>query len=80
MDAAADVPYGPYTIQNTRAISIPAELMRDLDLAKGIDQAHWIKNPALPGTLVLVPAKMLARVMPDILAALRELPDPPPDT
>jgi hypothetical protein len=36
----------------------------------GEDSVHWILNPALPGTLVLVPSKMLARVMPDLLEAL----------
>jgi hypothetical protein len=32
---------------------------------------HWALNPDMAGTLVLIPAAMVVRAMPDILESLK---------
>ncbi|MCA1709914.1 MAG: AbrB/MazE/SpoVT family DNA-binding domain-containing protein [Actinobacteria bacterium] len=60
MDPAANVFYGPHRVQSSGTVSIPRELLRELGLQAGTDQAHWVLNPDLPGTLVLIPDSLLA--------------------
>ncbi len=36
------------------------------------DRVHWALNPDLPGTLLVIPAKMVARTMPAILREISQ--------
>ncbi|MEX2269358.1 MAG: AbrB/MazE/SpoVT family DNA-binding domain-containing protein [Acidimicrobiia bacterium] len=71
MDAGVDVFYGPNPIAANGTITIPKELLREIGMESG-DKAQWVLNPAIPGTLVLVPNKNLARLTSEILDRLRD--------
>ena len=71
VDPAANVFYGPHKVQSSGTISIPRELLRELNLEAGTDQAHWALNPDVPGTLVLIPASLLTRTMRGTFDLLR---------
>ena len=64
--------YGPNPIQKTGSVTVPRELMSELGLELG-DRVHWALNPELPGTLLLIPSKMVARSMADLLDSLRNV-------
>jgi len=70
MDADHDTPWGAHRVQSNGAITIPTELLQAIGLERG-QRAHWILNPEMPGTLVLVPSALVSRAMPDIVAALK---------
>ena len=67
-----DVLYGPNPIQKSGTVTVPRELLREVGLDSG-DRVHWMLNTDIPGTLVLVPAAMVGRAMPEVLAALRSV-------
>lgn len=50
---------------------VPRELLREVGLEPG-DRVHWALNPDMPGTILLVPSRMIARTMPAALEALRQ--------
>lgn len=70
MDASIDVLHGPNPVQKSGTVTVPKDLLREIGVAPG-DRVHWILNPDMPGTLVLVPAAMVARAMPDLVDALK---------
>lgn len=70
MDASIDVLHGPNPIQKSGTVTVPKELLREIGVDPG-DRVHWMLNADMPGTLVLVPAAMVARVMPDLVKALK---------
>ena len=71
MDTSADVLYGPNPVQKTGTVTVPRELLREVGLEAG-GRVHWALNPDMPGTLLLIPADMMARAMPAALDALRQ--------
>jgi hypothetical protein len=71
VDPDLDVLYGPSPIQKTGTVSIPRELLRESGMDLG-DRVHWALNPDLPGTLLVIPAKMVARAMPAILREISQ--------
>ncbi len=71
VDPATDVFYGPHRVQSSGTISIPRELLRELRLEAGTDQAHWALNPDVPGTLVLIPDSLLTAIMANTFDLLR---------
>lgn len=72
MDDGLDTPHGPYTIQKIGTVSVPRELLVQVGLTTGA-RVHWMLNPDMPGTLVLVPSSVLAHAMPELADRLREL-------
>lgn len=72
VDPSRDVLYGPYPIQKNGTITVPVALLAELGMDKGHD-AQWLLNPHLPGTLVLVPNRMVARIMGEVVRALGEV-------
>lgn len=74
MDAAVDVLHGPHNLQKTGSVTVPKALLREvgLDRLTGDDAVHWMLNPDIPGTLVLVPSVLVARTMPDVVKSLRK--------
>ena len=58
-------------MQKTGTVSVPADLLREVGVEGG-QRVHWMLNPDLPGTLVLLPSTMVNRVMPEITKALRK--------
>jgi hypothetical protein len=70
VDASAATVHGPHPVQKSGTVTVPRELLREVGLDFG-DRVHWILNPDLPGTLVLVPSAMLERAMPGLVDALR---------
>lgn len=71
MDAATDVLYGPNPVQKTGTVTVPKQLLREIGVEGGEDHVHWALNPDVPGTLLLIPDRLVARAMPDTLDALR---------
>ena len=72
MDPAVDTLYGPNPIQKTGTVSIPRDLLREVGLDQDGARVHWALNPALPGTLLLIPSPMVGRAMTSILEQLGE--------
>jgi hypothetical protein len=72
VDPALDTPYGPYVIQKIGTVSVPKELQAEVGIGPG-GRVHWVMNPDMPGTLVLVPSGLMARAMPDLLERLRHV-------
>jgi hypothetical protein len=70
VDASVETPHGPHPLRSNGTVSVPIELLREIGLVSGDDSVHWLLNPALPGTLVLIPSKMVARALPLFLEAL----------
>ena len=70
MDPGVDVLYGPNPLQKSGTVTIPRELLREVGLEFG-DKVHWVLNPDIPGTLVLIPSKLLGRSMDAVLAGIR---------
>lgn len=71
MDPGLDTPHGPYTIQKIGTVSVPRDLLEKVGLATG-SRVHWLLNPDMPGTLVLVPSAVLSRAMPGVIEGLRD--------
>ena len=67
---ALDVPYGPHQVQSVGTVSIPKELRAAVGAEPGTS-IHWILNPDIPGTLVLVPSKRMAQIQPQLVERLR---------
>jgi hypothetical protein len=72
VDPSRDTTHGPFRIQTNGTVTMPKPLMQEVGLDIG-RHVHWLLNPDIPGTLVVVPDEMMARVQPDILAALRKV-------
>ncbi|HEV7719725.1 MAG TPA: hypothetical protein VGO60_00485 [Iamia sp.] len=74
MDPQVDVLHGPNPIQGNGTVSIPRDLLRaiGLDPTEPGHRVHWLLNPDMPGTLVLVPAEMVERAHPGIVTALKQ--------
>ena len=70
MDASIDVLHGPNPIQKSGAVTVPTLLLKEIGVELG-DRVHWMLNPDMPGTLVMVPAAMTARAMPTLVKALK---------
>jgi len=70
VDAAVDVSYGPNPVQKTGTVTVPKPLLREIGVESG-DKVHWMLNPDVPGTLLLIPAKLMARVSPELVNLLR---------
>lgn len=70
MDPTVDVFYGPNPIQKSGTVTVPRELLRELGLDVG-DKVQWALNPDIPGTLVLIPSKLLGRSMEAMLDVVR---------
>jgi len=71
VDPAIDALYGPYPIgKKTGTVTVPLELLREIGVERG-QKVQWILNPDMPGTLILIPAAMIARAMPSIIATLK---------
>jgi hypothetical protein len=70
-----DTVHGPNPIQKTGTVSVPRDLLREIgiDPAEGGHHAHWMLNPDIPGTLVLIPARLVARAQPGLVDALRDV-------
>lgn len=73
MDPQVDTLHGPHPIQKTGTVSVPRDLLREIgiDPAEGDHRAHWMLNPDIPGTLVLIPTRLVARAHSDLVATLR---------
>ena len=70
MDPAIDVFYGPNPIQKSGTVTVPRELLREVGLEVG-DKVQWALNPDIPGTLILIPSKLLGLSMEAVLDAVR---------
>lgn len=73
MDAALDVPHGPHRCQKNGTVTVPQRLLREVGVEPGEDEVHWMLNPDLPGTLLLVPSAMVARAVPKLVDELRRV-------
>jgi antitoxin component of MazEF toxin-antitoxin module len=71
VDSEVDVLYGPNPVQKTGTVTVPRELLREIGVESG-DRVHWALNSDIPGTLVLIPSRLVARAMDDTLAAIRK--------
>jgi hypothetical protein len=67
------VPCPSATSQKTGSVSVPRELLREIGVEIGVDSAHRTLNPDVPGTLLLIPSRLVARTMAESLAAMRQL-------
>ena len=72
MDASADVFYGPSPVQKIGTVSVPRQLLEEIGVVAGEGKVLWALNPDLPGTLILIPATLMARGMPGAFDALRQ--------
>lgn len=72
MDQSLDVPYGPNPVQRTGTVTVPRELLREIGVEAG-DRVHWALSEEVPGALLLIPSKLLARVMPELHHALKHV-------
>jgi hypothetical protein len=70
VDPALEAPHGPHKIQQVGTVTVPRDLMREVGLERG-QSVHWLLNPDIPGTLVMVPTTMMGRVTGDIVDRLR---------
>jgi hypothetical protein len=73
VDPTIDVVYGPHPVQNTGTVTVPRDLLREVGVEPGNDKVHWALNPDIPGTLLLIPAKLLARTTDATLELLRQV-------
>lgn len=71
MDPQVDVLYGPHRLQRIGTVTVPRELLSAVGLEVG-DTVHWALNPNLPGTLLLIPSRQVARAMGPILNELKQ--------
>jgi hypothetical protein len=72
VDSQVDVLHGPHPFQKIGTVTIPRDLATAVGLEPGLDQVHWALNPAIPGTLLVIPAKQMARAMQAILQTLAD--------
>ena len=70
MDSAIDVFYGPNPLQKSGTVTVPRELLREVGLEVG-DKVQWALNSDIPGTLLLIPSKLLGRSMEAMLDVVR---------
>jgi hypothetical protein len=74
VDDSEDVLHGPNPLQKSGAVTVPAPLLRAVGLdALARDRVHWMLNPDMPGTLVLVPTRLVEQAMPSVVKELRRL-------
>ena len=71
VDPSVDVLYGPNPVQKTGTVTVPKPLLDEIGVAPG-EKVHWLLNPDIPGTLILIPAGMVARVTPGLVELLRD--------
>jgi hypothetical protein len=72
VDPALDVPYGPHPVNGkSGTITLPAPLRSILGLELG-GEAHWFLNPDIPGTVILIPSRDVARVTSELLSRIRD--------
>jgi bifunctional DNA-binding transcriptional regulator/antitoxin component of YhaV-PrlF toxin-antitoxin module len=71
VDAEIDVLDGPHRVQQNGNIGIPKLLRQAIGLEVG-KNCHWMLNPHMPGTLVLVPSAQVARAMGEIAQAIAD--------
>jgi len=71
VDPSIDVLYGPNPVQKTGTVTVPKPLLAEIGVEPG-EKVHWFLNPDIPGTLVLVPASVVARVTPGLVDLLRQ--------
>lgn len=70
VDPSVDVLYGPNPVQKTGTVTVPKPLLDEIGLAPG-EKVHWLLNPDIPGTLLLIPASLVARTTPGLVDMLR---------
>ncbi len=73
MDPSLEALSGPKPVQTTGVVSVPRDLLKEIGVEAGAGKVHWALNPDIPGTLLLIPAQLVARAMPDLLEALRRV-------
>ena len=73
MDSWLESLVGPNPVQATGTVTIPRELLRAVGVEPGRDRVHWALNQDIPGTLIMIPAVLVARAMPDVTKALKRL-------
>jgi antitoxin component of MazEF toxin-antitoxin module len=69
---AVDPLQGPRKFSGRHQVSIPADLMDAVGLTDE-DSLFVALNPAIPGTLLLIPGAMIERVHADLLDLLKAL-------
>jgi hypothetical protein len=52
-------------------VSLPAELLEQVDLERG-GKVFVALNPDIPGTLLVIPERLMAEIFPDVLSTLRD--------
>jgi hypothetical protein len=72
VDPQVDVLHGPRPVQKTGNVSIPRELLQAVGVEPGVDRVHFALNPHVPGTIILIPARQVARIMDTVIKALGE--------
>ena len=65
-----DLPYGPRSISGRHQVSLPPELMQAVGLTDD-DEVFLAPNLDLPGTIVVIPARLLGDVFPGLVDLLR---------
>jgi hypothetical protein len=73
VDPSLESLHGPIHLQSNGTLTIPAALRRELGLDDDQGQVHMCLNPSLPGTLILLPSRLVSRAMPEILKAIEDL-------
>ncbi len=71
MDPSLEALHGPKPVQGNGTVSVPRDLLEEIGVVAGSDAVYWTLNPDIPGSLLLVPSRLVARAMPDLLDALR---------
>lgn len=71
VDPSVDVLYGPNPVQKTGTVTVPKPLLEEIGVAPG-EKVHWLLNQDIPGTLILIPASLVARVTPGLGDLLRD--------
>jgi hypothetical protein len=62
---------GPHRVQSNGNIGIPKLLREAIGLEAG-NSCHWMLNPHVPGTLLLIPSKQVARASEEIVSGITE--------
>lgn len=72
MDHWVDSLHGPNPVQKSGTVTVPRDLLRAVGLDLG-DRVHWMLNPDMPGTLILVPTEMVHRSVPALVDLLKQV-------
>jgi hypothetical protein len=73
VDRELDVLWGPKPVQSNGNVSVPRELLRELGVEPGEHRVHFALNPDMPGTLLVIPSRHLAEVLPETLDRLKSI-------